>query len=147
MAVNVPGSTSSIQLISSDPQPTSPPPPPRISLSEILSDVSVKRQQEAADKAKFTPILFPNLDDIRTKLIAWAATNFQGSCDLVRIPLAIPNVCSDGVARPYFDYIQFVSGKTVVEHLQVLQPILPEFEVGYRSAPTELVFCVTKVTG
>lgn len=121
------------------------PPPPRILLSDILGQVSVLQQQESTDGSAIAVLNTPNLDDIRTKMTTWVAGGMQGSCDLVRLTLTPPNVCSDGVSRNFFDYIQFVSGKTVAEHLQVFQDILPEFEVGYRCSRSELVLCVTRV--
>lgn len=123
-----------------------PPPPSQVSLSDILADVSVLRQQEEADKAKFASILNPNLAEIRTKLIGWAGAGFQGSCDLYKITISAPNVCSDGVVRNFFEYIQFVSEKTYLEHLQTIQGILPDFEVVYRCSRTEFVIAVSRVT-
>ncbi len=121
------------------------PPPPRILLTEILSNLAVLQQQEASDRAAFAFSATPNLEDIRNKLTAWIAGGKQGLCDLARVSMTPPNVCSDGVSRNFFDYIQFVSGKTLAEHVHVLQDILPEFEVGYRCSRTELVFCVIRV--
>lgn len=116
--------------------------PPRILLSDILGQLSVLQQQEANDRALFVP---PNVNDIRNRLIPWVAGGMQGACDLARIWLTPPNVCSDGVSRNFFDYIAFVSGKTVAEHLKAYQDLLPEFEVGYRCSRTELVICVVRV--
>lgn len=121
------------------------PTPPLVLLSDILANVSVMQQQESADRAKFVAISSPDLQDIRTKLTAWAAGGFQGSCDLIRISLTIPNLCSDGVARNFFDYVSFVSGRSLPDHLASVQAILPDFEVGYRCSRTELVICVVSV--
>lgn len=121
------------------------PEPPRILLSDLLSEVSVLQQQEATDRATFATLATPDLSTIRTKMISWVAGGMQGSCELVRISMAPPNVCSDGVSRNVFDYIVFVSGKSVIEHLKVFQDLLPEFEVGYRCSRTEIVFCVVRV--
>lgn len=118
------------------------PPPPRILLSDILGQLSVLQQQEANDRAMFVP---PNVNDIRNRLIPWVAGGMQGSCDLARVWMTPPNICSDGVSRNFFDYIAFVSGKTVAEHLKAYQDLLPEFEVGYRCSRTELVICVVRV--
>lgn len=119
------------------------PAPPRILLSDLLGQVSVLQQQEAGDRAAFERPL--DLNDIRTKMMTWVAGGMQGSCDLVRVFITPPNVCSDGVSRNVFDYIQFLTGKTVAEHLSVYQDLLPEFEVGYRCSRTEFVFCVVRV--
>jgi hypothetical protein len=119
--------------------------PPRILLTDLLTEVSVLQQQEAADRASFLAVTSPDLQGMRTKLISWLASGRQGNCVLIRIPFAVPNVCSDGVARNFFEYVEFVSGKTLVAHLQSIQDILPDFEVGYQCSRTDLLFCVTTV--
>jgi hypothetical protein len=121
------------------------PEPPRILLSDLLSDVSVLQQQESADRVAFSVLNAPNLSEIRTKMTAWVAGGMQGPCDLVRITMTPPNVCSDGVSRNFFDYIVFVSGKSLAEHIQTFQSILPDFEVGYRCSRSEVVICVVRV--
>jgi hypothetical protein len=120
------------------------PEPPRITLSELMSDISIVQQQEADDGAKFSAVNSPDLQMFRTKLLRWAAGGFKGFCDLVTISISAPNICSDGVVRNLFEYIHFVSGKTYLEHMQTLQAILPDFLVVYRCSRTEFVLCVSK---
>jgi hypothetical protein len=120
------------------------PEPPRITLSELMSDISIVQQQEADDGAKFSAVNSPDLQMFRTKLLRWAAGGFKGFCDLVTIPISAPNMCSDGIVRNLFEYIHFVSGKTYLEHMQTLQAILPDFLVVYRCSRTEFVLCVSK---
>lgn len=119
-----------------------PPAPPVIRLDDILADKDLYIQQEAQDREKFAPLLYPNLSDIRTKLVSWAVRKFQPPCDLVIIDIMAPNICSDGVQRNFFDYIQFVSGKTVNEHVASLQLLLPDFVVAYSYTRTQLRFGV-----
>lgn len=121
------------------------PPPPRILLSDLLGQVSVLQQQESSDRTTLAGCATPDLGDIRTKMTTWVAGGLQGSCDLVRVTLTPPNVCSDGVSRTIYDYILFLTGKTLVEHLKTFQDLLPEFEVGYRCTRTEIVICVIRV--
>ena len=121
------------------------PPPPQILLSELLDQVSVLQQQEASDQTLLAALAIPDLIEIRRKMTAWVAGGFQGPCDLVRIGLTPPNVCSDGVSRNMYDYIAFLSGKTLIEHLGAFQTLLPEFEVGYRCSRSEIVCCVVRL--
>lgn len=121
------------------------PEPPKILLNDILADQALYLQQEAADRAKFAPLLNPNLDDFRRKLVGWASRNFVGPCDLVVIDITTPNICSDGFQRTFFDYIQFVSGKTVAEHMDSLRPTFPDFDVAYSYTRTQIrIGVVTK---
>ena len=119
--------------------------PPRVLLADLLSEVSVIQHQEETDRAKILEISSPNLQDIRVKLTAWVASGFQGSCPLIRFSIGAPNVCSDGVVRNVYQYIEFVSGKSLVESLAVVQAILPDFEVGYQWSRNELIVCVVSV--
>jgi hypothetical protein len=121
------------------------PPPPQILLTELLDQVSVLQQQEASDRTLLAALSVPALADIRAKMTTWVAGGLQGSCDLVRIGLAPPNVCSDGVSRNLYEYIVFLSGKTLVEHLRAFQDLLPEFEVGYRCSRVEILVCVVRL--
>ncbi len=119
--------------------------PPLILLTDLMTDLSVLQQQEAADRTSFLAVSSPDIQSMRNKLITWLATGKPGNCVLIRIPFAVPNVCSDGVSRNFFEYVEFVSGKTLVAHLQSVQDILPDFEVGYQCSRTDLLFCVVRV--
>jgi hypothetical protein len=133
------GTTGDTEIITlADVSGGEPPAPPTIRLDDILADQSLYLQQEARDRDKFMSLLSPNLNDIRAKLVAWAARQFQPPCDLVVIDIMAPNICSDGVQRTFFDYIKFVSGKSVDEHMASLQPILPDFQVAYSYTRTQL---------
>jgi hypothetical protein len=140
-----PDSVGDIEPISISALPEGPVEPPRILLTDLLTDLSILRQQEQMDRDAFRAVTSPDLQGIRTKLIAWIANGKQGNCVLIRIPFAVPNVCSDGIARNFFEYVEFVSGTTLVAHIQSIQSILPDFEVGYQCSRTELLFCVVRV--
>lgn len=139
------GPTGTTEPITMDSLTGGTPEPPRILLTDLLTDLSVLQQQEAADRASFLAVTYPDLSSIRTKLITWLASGKQGNCVLIRIPFAVPNMCSDGVARNFFEYVEFVSEKTLVAHLQSIQAILPDFEVGYQCSRNELLFCAVRV--
>jgi hypothetical protein len=126
----------------SDVSGSEPPAPPVIRLDDILGDKDLYAQQETQDRDKFVAVLNPNLGDIRAKLVSWATRGFQPPCDLIVVDIMAPNICSDGVQRSFFDYIQFVSGKTVNEHVATLQAILPDFVVAYSYTRTQLRFGV-----
>jgi hypothetical protein len=134
------GPTGTITLL--DISSNEPPAPPVIRLDDILADQNLFLQQEARDREKFNVLASPDLGDIRAKLVAWASRGFQTPCDLVVIDITAPNICSDGVQRTFFDYIQFVSGKSIGEHMATLQPILPDFQVAYSYTRTQLRICV-----
>jgi len=110
---------------------TGPSEPVVIRLADILSQQTSTLQREEDDRIRLNSLLTPNLNDIRTKLIAWATQRFQSSCTLVSFSLSIPNPCSDGVARNIYQYIEFLTGKPIHEHTLTFQAILPDFSAGY----------------
>ena len=101
--------------------------PPVIRLSDILTEQTLLQQQETNDTQSLASLVNPSLSDLRAKLIAWAARNFTLPCDLIVFTLNPPSACSDGVSRNLFDYIQFLTGKTLEQHVATLQAILPDF--------------------
>jgi hypothetical protein len=135
-SIGMTGETGTISL--ADLSSNEPPAPPVIRLDDILADQNLFLQQEARDREKFNALASPDLGDIRAKLVAWASRGFQLPCDLVVIDITAPNICSDGVQRTFFDYIQFVSGKSITEHMATLQPILPDFQVAYSYTRTQV---------
>lgn len=100
---------------------TPPPPPPPISLTDILNDTQVLQQKEVADKATLESIGQMSYDELRKKLVEWAVRRFPNAYPINEIAVSAPNVCSDGVARPLQEYILYCSGKTLQQHIEVLQ--------------------------
>ncbi len=119
--------------------------PLQILLSDLMTDISIVRRQEDEDRLKFIVISNPNLTDFRTKLITWIAGGCRGMCDLVQIQISVPTICSDGVVRTLIEYVQYLTGTSLADHIASFQTILPDFEVAYRSSSFDLVFCVTRI--
>jgi hypothetical protein len=102
-----------------------------IRLDEILGVVDVQKRREDEDASRLQQIANPNLVDIRNRLVQWGSLGFVGSCTLFSIAITTPERCSDGVVRSLSEYIQFVSGKTIYEHLDLLRLRLPDFVVSF----------------
>ena len=116
---------------SSPSQPAVEQPLEVIRLDEILSVPEVRRAKETSDATILHTIANPNLVDIRNRLVQWATAGFSGECLLFTISIQPPDICSDGVTRTFAEYIQFVSEKTMYEHLALLQLRLPDFVVSF----------------
>lgn len=128
------GPTDTVEVpVTEELSPTGAPPPEPtvIRLSDILSQQTSTLQQEEDDRIRLNSLLTPNLNDIRTKLIAWATQRFQSPCTLVSFRLDIPNPCSDGVTRNIYQYIEFLTGKPIEQHTLAFQAILPDFSAAY----------------
>jgi hypothetical protein len=112
-----------------------------ITLSDVLSDAAFLQQKETIDRDMFTAIQQPDLQSIRSKLAVWAASQFNGTCELIQILMTPPSVCSDGASRTLLDYITFLSGSTIEQHTQSIQTIVPEFELGYQYTHSGFTIC------
>lgn len=96
------------------------PPPPPITIDELLTLKEVIQRKEAQDRIVCTQINLPN-DALRQKLFDWAVAGFPPAYEISRVLIEPPNKCSDGVTRTLDQYIVFLSGKNLDEHLQLIR--------------------------
>ena len=122
----------------------SPAPPPTISIQDILNAVEVSQSREAQDKAKLEAIGTISFEALRSSLLQWATRGFPNAYTIHEVALSAPSVCSDGVTRALPDYIEFCSGKTIVEHVAVLQARLPDIGVSFAYSGHSLLIVVSK---
>lgn len=131
--VQFPGLTESTQT--TGPSTEAPAPAPEtfevIRLNDILATSDIVRKKEADDAQLFAQLATPNMGDLRNRVIAWGVGGFNGTCLLMEFRVTPPPLCSDGVARTLWDYIQFVSGKTIADHMAILNQRVPDFRVVY----------------
>lgn len=118
-------------FVPSPPSPGEPVPPPILTMNDILNAREVILAKEAVDGQAFTAIPNQSVEFLRTRMIEWAKNGFANAYTLFTIPVTVPEVCSDGVSRNLTDYITFVSGKTIQEHVGGLQAKLPDFDVSF----------------
>lgn len=124
------------------PEPSPPPAP--ISLADILNDIQVIQQKEAADKAALDSIGNSTAESLRPKLIAWALAGFPNAYTLLEVSVTPPAQCSDGVTRNLTDYITFCSGKTIQEHVALLQAKLADMTVSFANVGYAIAIVVSK---
>lgn len=122
-----------------------PPEQTIISLADILNSAQVVLQKEANDKILLESIGTASLSDITSKLIVWATSGFPNAYPLFDIAIAPPAVCSDGVSRNLSDYIQFCSGKTINQHVQLLQDRMSDIIVSFANMGTSIAIVVSKL--
>lgn len=110
---------------------TEPLPPPPISIADILSETELLQRKEQADKSMLESIGSQTFDSLRGTLIQWGVAGFPVAYPILSIQVTPPPVCSDGVARNLADYITFCSGKSINEHVAILQSKLSDIVVSY----------------
>lgn len=121
------------------------PAPAPISINDILSSVEVLEQKEAADKGILEGIGAITFETLKSKLIQWAKTGFPNAYEIYQVNITPPNVCSDGVTRDLATYIQFCSGKTITEHVEVLQNKVTDMTISFANMGTYIAIVVSKV--
>ncbi len=118
-----------------------PEPEPPLAIEDLLNDVAVLQQKEAADKSALDAIGGLSL---RGKLVTWATLGFPNAWTVHELSVVPPAQCSDGVSRSLADYIQFVSGKTLAEHVATLQTRVTGITVSYAWTGSAILIVVTK---
>lgn len=124
---------------------TGPPPPPAlISIDDLLNSMEVVRQKEADDKTVLESIGNISQEALKTKLIAWAVAGFPNAYGIHAITILPPTTCSDGVSRDLTDYISFCSGKTIQEHVDILQQKVSNISVSFANMGSYISIVVSK---
>jgi hypothetical protein len=117
---------------------TGPIPPVSIStvehiatLDELLSSHTALVAKETADTATLQQLVSVNRDSLRTNLFAWASNGFPNIYVVLSISLTLSPVCSDGVARNCYDYIEWLTSMTIPDMVAGCQSRLTDIEVSY----------------
>lgn len=108
-----------------------PPPPDVLTMSDLLSDQSVVVAKEQADKTLLETIGTQSVSNLRPKLVEWVLKGRPDGFPILSLTICPPSVCSDGESRNLTDYIPFCSGKTIQEHVALLQAKLPDIQVSF----------------
>jgi hypothetical protein len=131
-------------MAESESQSAPAPAPAPISITDLLNDVEVLQQKEAADKASLDAISTASADSLRPKLVAWALAGFPNASTLMEVAVNPPSQCSDGVVRDLTSYITFCSGKTIQEHVALLQEKLADMTVSFANLGYAIAIVVTR---
>jgi hypothetical protein len=124
--------------------PTGPPPLPTITIADILNEQQLVLQKEANDKSALEAIGTMTCDSLRSTLIHWASIGFPNAYTLMQVSITPPAVCSDGASRGLADYITFCSGKTINEHVNILQQKLPDMAVSFANMGSHIAIVVSR---
>jgi hypothetical protein len=126
-----------------DPNYVAPPPPP-ITIDDLLNSIEVVRQKESSDKILLENIGNISQEDLKTKLIAWAVAGFPNVYELLQVSIVPPSTCSDGISRGLAEYIQFCSGKTIHDHVNILQQKVTNIVVSFANMGNYISIVVSK---
>lgn len=121
-----------------------PPPPQPITINDLLNAIEVVQQKEVADKALLESIGNISQDSLKTKLITWAVAGFPSAYEIHSITINPPTSCSDGVSRNLVDYILFCSGKSINDHVALLQEKVTNITVSFANMGSHISIVVSK---
>ena len=108
-----------------------PPPPDVLSLADLLNDHSVVETKEQADKALLETIGTSPVSNLRPKFVEWVLKGRPSGFPIITLDIQPPSRCSDGEVRNLSDYITFCSGKSIEEHVAMLQAKLTDIPLSF----------------
>jgi hypothetical protein len=84
---------------------------PDITLDGILASREFLLTKESQDKDQVQRIAFLPTEELYPRLVDWAAHAFPPGFAIWSLSIIPPNYCSDGVARPFAAYLDFLCGE------------------------------------
>ncbi len=125
--------------------PTQPPPPAPITIDDLINAAEVVAKKEADDKLALEAIGNISHEELKTKLLLWASSGFPNVYEIHRVVITPPSLCSDGVSRELSEYIVFCSGKTISEHVALLQAKVQGMVISFANMGVYISIVVSKV--
>ncbi len=93
-----------------------------ISIDELLGEQIIIEQRETRDRAELAKIANPpDVTQLRNTLLQWAKQGFPYAFPLFSVTLNPPLVCSDGVTRTLYPYIEYLMGESIVDLMAELE--------------------------
>lgn len=123
-----------------------PPPEPVpdfLSLDDILSDHEIIMAKEEADRVLLDQIGSQHVLVLKPKLVEWVGRGKPHAYPVMMLNIQPPAKCSDGVERNLTDYITFCSGKSIEEHVGLLQAKLTGMSVSFANIGGQVAIVVS----
>jgi hypothetical protein len=109
-----------------------------MTLEELTASQEALQNKENSDSRLVNTFVNPDTTVIRTRLLQWASSGFPDIFVLSSIELIPPTVCIDGTTRNGYDYVQYLSGKSLGDHVRALEQKLPGMALSY-STPGNMI--------
>ena len=120
-----------------------PPEPDFLSLDDLLSDHEIVLAKEQADKGLLDQIGSQHVNVLKPKLVEWVGRGKPHAYPVMLLSIQPPAKCSDGVERNLPDYITFCSGKSIEEHVGLLQAKLTGMGVSFANLGGQVAIVVS----
>jgi hypothetical protein len=132
-------------LVGSSLAPPIEPVPDILTLADLLADHDILIAKEADDKLLLDSIGGQPVQGFKPKLLEWVLKGKPDGFPILRLDIKPPDKCSDGVVRSLAEYIEFCTGKTIQDHVGLLQAKLPDIHVSFANISGSVCITVLKV--
>lgn len=119
------------------------PPADFLSLDDILSDHSIIVAKEAQDKLVIDQIGSQHVSTLKPILVEWVGRGKPNAYPIMVLNIQPPAKCSDGVTRNLTEYIAFCSGKSIEEHIGMLQAKLSGMSLSFANISGQIAIVVS----
>ena len=115
-----------------------------ISLGDIQNeqDILLQHEQDMKQLLKNT-FLNVGVSSLKPTLITWAKARYPTIYPILSVDFNVPPICSDGITRNTFDYLEYCLECTLVDVVNSLSAKLIDMIVSYKLTPTSFSICVT----
>lgn len=119
------------------------PEPDFLSIDDIVNDHANVLAKEGSDKTLLAQIATQHVSVLKPKLVEWLGAGKPNAFPLLSLNIQPPAKCSDGIHRSLPDYITFCSGKSIEEHVGLLQAKLSGINVSFANIGGEVAIVVS----
>ncbi len=114
-----------------------------LSLDDLVNDHASLVAKEDTDKSLLNQIGSQHVSALKPKLVEWFSLGKPCAYPILSLNITPPGKCSDGVSRNLPDYITFCSGKSIEEHVGLLQAKLSGISVSFANIQGQVAIVVS----
>lgn len=121
------------------------PVPDIIALDDILNDIEIVSKKEESDRSLLQSIGNLTTFQVRPKLVEWALNGFKTGYEIYSVTISPPQTCVDGVSRNLREYISYLTGKTLDQYIETLNPKFIGIDLNYAYFGNRIAIVISKV--
>jgi hypothetical protein len=121
------------------------PAPMVIDMAELLGSRAVIQNQEVTDRATLSVLLNETRQILRPQMFTWAAAGFPPAYIIQQFTVTSPSVCSDGVVRSVYDYVEYLLGQNMGVTIAAIQSVCVGVLISYSFQGNTLRIHASKV--
>jgi hypothetical protein len=126
------------------PAPVVEPNPYIITLEELKATQEALFHKEAIDRSTLFQFVEPDPEELKRKLLHWAAAGLPDGFQITSISVEPPQKCMDGQVRTKFEYVEYLLRTTLYEKVLLLQAKLPGMILSYSLPDSQVCMHVSK---